>query len=228
VAVLIALVARYAMVVAMPLLGIALVLVTGQGSWAALLWFLGIGAAFVLVMWLIIRVARSDGAAHATGRVLERVVTRVWRWVHRTPPTDLEESVVKFGGRTRGTIDSNGRVLVVSNLAWGLSNALIMAMAIRFSGIGWSTISPTAVVLTTGLVMAINVLPIPGKDALAVSWIAGVLAVTNSADVSALGTAMILYRLITWILPMPVGAVTFFTWRHRVRRDKVTSLSSDT
>ena len=34
-----------------------------------------------------------------------------------------------------------------------------------------------------------------------------ILGLTSSTDVSNLGTAMLLYRLVTWILPCPVGAV---------------------
>ena len=228
VAVLIAMVARYAMVVLMPLLGLAAVLVTGQGTWTGFWWFLGLGLAFVVVMWLIIRVARSDSAAHATGRLLQRSAGWLIPKFHRTPPDDLEESVVKFGARTRGTIDTNSRSLVLANLSWGLANTLIMAMALRFSGLGQSSLSSAGVLLATGLTMAINMLPIPGKDALAVSWLAGILSLTTNTETSDLGTALLLYRLVTWILPMPVGGITFFTWRYRVRRDKVTTVSEAT
>lgn len=228
VAVLIAMVARYAMVVLMPLLGLALVLVTGQGTWTGFWWFLGVGIAFVIVMWLIIRVARSESAAHATGRLLQRSANWLIRKFHRTPPEDLETSVVDFGGRTRGTIDTNGGSLVLSNLSWGLANALIMAMALRFSDLDQDAVSSAFVLLTAGLTMAINMLPIPGKDALAVTWLAGILSLTSATDTSALGTALLLYRLVTWILPMPVGGITFFTWRYRVRRDKVTTVSTAT
>ena len=69
-------------------------------------------------------------------------------------------------------------------------------------------------------------LPIPGKDALAVSWIAAILGLTSSTDVSNLGTAMLLYRLVTWILPMPVGAVFFLLWRGRVRRNKAAEVTT--
>ena len=224
VAVLIATVARYAMVFFMPLVGMFLVLVTGQASWTAFWWFLGFGIAFLAVMWLIVRTARSPAAAHTTGRWLQRVATRVIRFFHRTPPTDLEESVVKFGSRTRATIDHNGLVLVVSNLTWGLSNALIMTLAMRFCDLSRDVVTPTAVILSTGLVMAINMLPIPGKDALVASGLAALLGLTTTADINAVSTALILYRLITWILPMPVGGVTFLAWRYRVRRDKVTTI----
>ncbi len=135
VGVLIALVARYAAVIAMPLIGLAAVVVTGQGSWTGLAWLLGLGSAFMVVMWLIIRVARSESMAHATGRFLQRAADWIITKFHRTPPADLEQSVVKFGARTGSTIETNGRSLLLANLSWGLANALVMAMALRFSGL---------------------------------------------------------------------------------------------
>jgi putative heme transporter len=221
VAVLIAMVARYLMVVVMPVLGLALVLATGQAGWTALAWFVGLGGALALVLWLILRVSHSEPAAHATGRVLQRVATRVIHLFHRTPPTDLEDSVVRFGARIGTSIDRKSIELSVSNLAWGFSNALVMGLCLRYSGVGPSQVSDAAVVLTTGLIMALNMLPIPGKDALAVTWIAGVLGLSGSATLSDLGTALLLYRVVTWILPMPVGLIAFFAWRFRVRRDAV-------
>jgi uncharacterized membrane protein YbhN (UPF0104 family) len=223
-AVLIAMVARYLMVLVMPVLGLALVLVSGQGNWSGFWWFVGLGTVLLVVLWVILRVARSDSAARATGRLVERIVTWVVHLFRRSPPQDVVGAVVRFGQRTRTTLDTNGRSLVASNLAWGLSNAVVMGMVLRFSGLGPDELSVTEAVLTTGLVMAINMLPIPGKDALVVSYLAGILSLTASSDVSALGTALLLYRMITWILPMPVGLITFLAWRHRVRADKVNTV----
>ena len=209
----------------MPLIGLAAVVVTGQGSWTGLAWLLGLGSAFMVVMWLIIRVARSESMAHATGRFLQRAADWIITKFHRTPPADLEQSVVKFGARTGSTIETNGRSLLLSNLSWGLANALVMAMALRFSGLDRDAITSAGVLFATGLTMAINMLPIPGKDALAVSWLAAILGITSQTDTSALGTGLLLYRVVTWILPMPVGGITFFTWRFRVRHDEVTTVS---
>lgn len=218
VAVIIAMIARYAMVVAMPLLGLGLVLIAGQGSATGWVWFLGLGVAFAVVMWLIVRVARSEEVAHRVGAWLQRVATRVIRFFHRTPPTDLERSVVDFGRRTRDTLDHNGRSLIASNLAWGMSNALVMGLCMRFFGLDSSLVSAVAVIFATGLLMAINMLPIPGKDALAITWISTILGITSTTDVSNLGTALLIYRMVTWILPMPVGGIAFALWRRRVRK----------
>lgn len=221
VAVLIAMIARYLMAAVLPVLGLALVLLTGQGSWTFLWWFLGLGCAVVATVWLMVTVARSPAAAQRVGRILQHTTTALMRRAHRTPPTDLTDSVVRFGGRIATTLDSNTMALVASNVVWGLSNALVLLLTMRFSGVDAATVPLASVVLATGLVMAVNLLPIPGKEALIVPWLASVLDVTGQDAMSALGAALLLYRVVTWLLPMPVGGITFFTWRWRVRRDTV-------
>ena len=227
VAVLIAMVARYLMVVVMPVLGIALVLASGEGSWTALGWLVLLGGLLALVVWVLWRISHSESAAHSFGRLLQRVAGAVIRFFHRTPPTDLEDSVVKFGGRIGSSLDRKAIELTASNLVWGLSNALVMLLCLRYSGVTPTQVSGAAVVLTTGLIMALNMLPIPGKDALAVTWIAGILGLTGSAPLSDLGSALLLYRVVTWILPMPIGGIAFFAWRLRVRRDTVGDAEAD-
>lgn len=226
-AVLVAMVARYATVLFMPLLGTALVLIAGEGSRNGLFWLVLLGAVYSAAMWLILRIARSDSAAHKTGAWLQRLSSRLFRIVHRTAPESIEQNVVEFGTHTRSTISANGRVLVVSNLVWGMSNVLVMALVLRFSGLDPSVVPPAAVALTTGLIMAINVLPIPGKDVLVVSWIAAILALTDSSDISDLGTALLLYRMVTWILPMPIGGIAFMVWRVRVGKDAARSVGAE-
>ncbi|MGB7979960.1 MAG: lysylphosphatidylglycerol synthase domain-containing protein [Candidatus Nanopelagicales bacterium] len=218
-AVIIAMVARYATVLFMPLLGITLVLITGGGSWNWLFWLVLLGAVYAAGMWLILRIARSDSAAHKAGGWLQRLSERLFGLVHRTAPDTIAQNVVRFGAHTRSTIAGNGRVLVAANLAWGMSNVLVMGLVLRFSGLNSSDVPPAAIALTTGLLMAVNMLPIPGKDALVVGWIAAMLALTDSSEVSALGTALLLYRMVTWIVPMPIGGIAFLAWRIRVGKD---------
>ena len=135
VGVLIALVARYAAVIAMPLIGLAAVVVTGQGSWTGLAWLLGLGSAFMVVMWLIIRVARKriDGTCDRT------VPATRGRLDHHQVPSNAACRPRTECGQVRcpdGIDDRDQRrSLLLSNLSWGLANALVMAMALRFSGL---------------------------------------------------------------------------------------------
>lgn len=227
VSVVIAMVARYVIVFFMPLIGLAAVCFTGQGTAALWWWLAGLAIALALALYLLLRIVWSESFAHRIGGWLQRVVTKVATKAHRTGAQDVETSVVQFGARTRNTVKSNAWSLILSNLAWGLSCGLIMALSMRFAGLTSSEVSAAYIALTTGVVMLVNMLPIPGKDALIVSGLSGLLALTTSAETNALGTALLLYRTMTWLLPMPVGAVFFFIWRFRVRRGSADTLATE-
>jgi uncharacterized membrane protein YbhN (UPF0104 family) len=219
-AILIAMVARYLAIAFMLILGLVVVVVTGEATTPELWLLIALALVFGIVMWALLKVVRSDPAAHLAGRALQRVATPVARLIHRTAADDLEQSVVSFSVKTRNTVQTNGLSLIASNVGWGVSNFLVMLLCLRFTGVTSGVLTGAGVGLATGLVMVLNVLPIPGKDALAASWLASVLAIP-SADQSALVGALLLFRVITWVLPMPVGGLAFLAWRWRVRRDTV-------
>jgi uncharacterized membrane protein YbhN (UPF0104 family) len=146
---------------------------------------------------------------------------------NRTPSKDLEQEVVDFGRRTRGTAETNRRSLLAANLSWALSNALVMGLALRFTGLDTSVLSAAEILLATSLIMAVNVLPIPGINAIIVPQLSSFLGLTSETEESELAAALTLYRVTTWILPMMIGAVMFFVWRFRVRRDTVTTVNED-
>jgi uncharacterized membrane protein YbhN (UPF0104 family) len=227
VSVLIAMVLRYVVIFFMPVLGFGVALVGGVSPPNGLAWFIGLTVAWVVVVFLLRQVIRSDAAAHAVGRWISAAVSKVMRLFRRTPAKDLEASVVDFGFKTRGTIEENRTSLVASNFLWGLSNVLVLGLAIRFSGIDSSTISLAGIFLTAGALMVVNILPIPGKNALVAPALFTMLALTTTADQSDLTAALVLYRVVTWIEPMLFGVVLFLLWRRRVRRDTVTTVNDE-
>lgn len=218
VAVIIAMIARYAAVFAMPIIGLGVVLVSGQGSWTGFWWFLGLGAVYAWLIWLLLRVVRSEGVAHTVGRVIQRVASRVIRTFRRTPPSDLEDSVVKFSNRMRGTLDTNLRQITAANLTWGLANSLVMFLALRFSGITSGSLSAAEVLLVTGATMALNSIPVPGGFGVTESVLLALIGFSTSEETALFTAALFLYRIATWLLPMPVGGAFFFAWRWRIRR----------
>ncbi len=227
ISVLIALVLRYVATFLMPVLGLAVMLLAGEGSRDALRWFLGYTLLLGAVVFLLRRIVQSEATAHTVGRVISRSVTWVMHLFGRSPSKDLEEEVVGFGRKTRGTVESNRRSLIASNIAWALSNALVLGMAMRFSGLDASVLSAAEMLFATSVIMVINVLPIPGINAIIVPQLSSLLGLTTQTQQSQLTAALTLYRATTWILPMMIGCLMFFVWRYRVRRDTVTTVPDD-
>ena len=56
------------------------------------------------------------------------------------------------------------------------------ASAMRFSGLDSSEVSPAAVLLASGLVMVLNVLPVPGLNALIVPQLSSILGITSETQ----------------------------------------------
>lgn len=134
---------------------------------------------------------------------------------------------VDFGFKTRGTVEENRLSLAASNLGWGLSNALVLGLAIRFSGLDSSTVPLAAIFLATGALTVVNILPIPGKNAIVAPAIFTMLGLTTTADQSDLTAALVVYRVVPWIEPMLFGIILFLLWRARVRRDTVTTVNDE-
>ena len=103
--VLIAMVLRYLAIFFMPIVGLAAILLAGQGTTDSLWWFLGYTAAFFAVAYLIRRIIISDVTAHAVGRWTNSLVTWTMKRFHRTPSKDIEQIVIDFGQKTRGTAE---------------------------------------------------------------------------------------------------------------------------
>jgi len=218
-AVLIAMIARYAAVFFMPIIGLVLVLVSGNGSASYLWWLIGLSAIFFFLLTLLLRVVYSDGVAHAVGRVLQRWATRIIHLFRRTPPTDLEDSVLAFSHRVRGTLTTNYRSIVAANLSWGLANALVLLLAVRFSGLDATSLTVTETVLLAGAAMALNSIPIPGGFGITEAGLLAIASFSTSEETAAFTAALFLYRVFTWLLPMPVGGAAFLAWRWRIRRE---------
>ena len=227
ISVIIALVLRYVITFFMPIIGLAAVLLAGQGTADTGWWFVGYTAAFLAVVYLLRRIVQSDATARAVGRWVRALVTWVMDLFHRSPSKDIEAIVVDFGRRTRGTAQANRVPLLASNLAWGLSNMLVLGMALRFSGLDSTTLTGAEILLMTGIVMVVNVLPVPGINALIVPDLSAAMGLTTTTEQSQLTAALTLFRVCTWILPMIIGVGMFFVWRYRVRKDTVTTVNTD-
>ncbi len=227
ISVIIALVLRYVITFFMPIIGLAAVVLAGQVTADTGWWLVGYTAAFLAVVYLLRRIVQSDATAHAVGRWVSAVVTWVMDLFHHSPSKDIEAIVVDFGRKTRGTAQENRVPLLASNLAWGLSNVLVLGMALRFSGLDSTTLTGAEILLMTGIVMVVNVLPVPGINALIVPDLSAAMGLTTTTEQSQLTAALTLFRVCTWILPMIIGVGMFFVWRYRVRKDTVTTVNAD-
>ena len=212
-------IARYFTVVAIALMGLMALLLTGQGGKSAIFWLVIGLVVFMGALWIIKQLIISPKTAHKTGKIIQNSINWARKIVHKKPVTDIETGAVDFGKNSKEVAIGNFWPIAISNIVWGLSCYLVLLLATRFCGIDSSIMSSTYLLFITGVMLMLNSLPIPGSGAGVTETILLTTISFPSTQVqSAFTAALLLYRLYTFILPFPIGSVAYFTWRYQIRK----------
>jgi uncharacterized membrane protein YbhN (UPF0104 family) len=218
VAVILSGIARYFTVVAVALLGLIALLFSGQGDKAVLFWLILGSAVFLGALWIMRLIIESPKTAHKTGRIIQNIVNYVRKIFRKKPATDIEAGAVDFGKNSKDVAIGNFWPIAISNIVWGLSCFLVLLLATRFCGIDASIMSASYLLFITGIMLMLNSLPIPGSGAGVTETILLTnINFPNPQVQSAFTAALLLYRIYTFLLPFPIGAVAYFTWRYQIR-----------
>ena len=199
----------------MPVLALALVALqggaTGGRVTAALLGIAGLAGAIVVFALML----RSEQGAQRFGLLAGRVASRALRLVRRPPVHGWELATVKFRSRTIALVAHRWPAITVTSLVSHLSLYLVLLVALRDVGVsdaevGWAEV--LAVFAFARLATAIPFTP-GGVGFVEAVLIGGLVAAGGArAEVAA---AVLVYRALTWLLPIPLGVGTYLWWRRR-------------
>ena len=159
---------------------------------------------------------RSTRFVSALGRLLTRFVHSLGNVFRRDWVVDLEDGLLNFRDQTADVIKSRWHVGMLAALAGQFMFFLIMLTAVRSVGLGSDAISTGVVFACVAAVAAITTIPIfnaPGLNEALYMSILAFAAGQGSADQVA--AAVFVFRLITWLLPIPVGGVSYTRWKDR-------------
>jgi uncharacterized protein (TIRG00374 family) len=168
--------------------------------------------AAVVVFALLLR---SDRLARAIGRGVGRVVDWARNLLHKAPVGDWEDRSSAFRTDTIGLLRHRWIWLTVATLVSHISLFLVLLVALRHVGVSQSELSWIAVFAAFAFVRLISALPLtPGGVGVVELGYAAVMTLglddLTSAQVVA---AILVFRAITYLLPIPLGLVSYIIWR---------------
>jgi len=199
--------------VAAPIVGLALLALQGQPGGGRMAAALAGVAGLIGAIVLFALVLHSDAFAAKTGTVLGRWSSALLGLVRRGPVTGWDRAVVKF---RRLVIELVRHRWVALTLATVLSHAslyLVLLICLRVMGVsahdvGWAQV--LAIFAFARLLTAIPLTP-GGAGVVELTLIEGLVrAGGNRAHVVA---AVLLFRLLTYVLPIALGLGTYVVWR---------------
>ena len=178
---------------------------------AALLGIAGLVAAIVVFALLL----RSEEQARRFGLLAGRVATRLLRLVRRPPVAGWELATVKFRTRTVGLVQRRWIAITAASLVSHLSLYLVLLVTLRHVGVSDAEVSWAEVLAVFAFARLATAIPLtPGGAGFVEAVLIGGLVAAGGARPQVVA-AVLVYRTLTWLLPIPVGIVTYLWWRRR-------------
>jgi uncharacterized protein (TIRG00374 family) len=217
----------------MPVLALALLALEGGLTPARLLAAaVGIGVLIAAIVLLAL-ILKSDRLARAIGRGIGKIVDWFRKLFRKEPLADWGERAAKFRRDTIGLLEHRWLMLTVATLVSHLSLYIVLLATLRNVGVSQEELSWITVFAAFSFVRLISALPItPGGVGVVELGYAAALTIgldpTTRAQVVA---AILVFRAITYLLPIPLGAISYVIWRinksWRLSRDQRAVLAGD-
>jgi uncharacterized protein (TIRG00374 family) len=200
---------------AMPVLALALVALQGSATGgrviAALLGIAGLVAAIVVFALLL----RSEDQARRFGVLAGRIAARLRRILRRGPVTGWELATVKFRARTVDLVEHRWAPITVTSLVSHLSLYAVLLVALRDVGVSEAEVGWAEVLAVFAFARLATAIPLTPGGA---GFVEGVLftgLVGAGGDSAQVAAAVLVYRALTWALPILVGIGCYGWWRRQ-------------
>jgi putative heme transporter len=199
----------------LPVLALALVALQGGASGArvtaALLGIAGLVAAIIIFALML----RSEEQAHRFGVLAGRVASRLLRLVRRPPVHGWELATVKFRTRTLDLLEHGWVPITAATLVSHLSLYLVLLVTLRAVGVGDAEVGWAEVLAVFAFARLATAIPFtPGGAGVVEAVLIGVL-VAAGGDREQATAAVLIYRALTWALPILVGVACYLWWRRQ-------------
>jgi uncharacterized membrane protein YbhN (UPF0104 family) len=154
------------------------------------------------------------------GRWLDRPTRAVTSKLRKTLPDDnLGVFFVKKRAEAVDQLSGKWLKCSLATIATTAAKCSLLVLTLRFVGIPEDNLGWLAVAAAYGLVAGMTAIPItPGSAGVAELGFVGLLTAAADGDwVNQITAGVLLYRLMTWLLLIPVGMGALGIWRYGVR-----------
>jgi len=214
----------------LPILSLALLAITGQANPALLVAALVGLAVLAVAVTLFALALRKKEFARRIGDRLGRIVSWFLHLLHKPPITTWGEQAVAFRSRTIVLVAHRWFRLTWTTILSQLALWFVLLLSLRSVGISEQEVSALQVLAVFSFGRLLTALPITpgGVGFVELGYIGGLVAAGGSdPEVVA---AVLLFRLLTYGVQIPIGAFTYLIWRAKTswRREPSEPSESET
>ena len=192
-----------------------LVLVTVARPGAGLVAAAAVGLALLAAMAAgLSLLMRSESFAVRAGRALQPALAIACRVVRRPASFDIPGSMLGFRDRAGALIAARGWRITAATAASNLTLWLVLLACLRGVGLSQAQVPWQVSLAAFAFVRLLTVLPItPGGLGITELGLIAILT-AGHRDGAQVTAAVLLYRAVTYLPPIPLGVIAYLTWRH--------------
>jgi len=174
---------------------------------------LGLLAAAAAGLGLLLR---NECFALWAGQVLQRGAAIGLRLARRPAPAGIAGSLASFRHRASGLVAARGWRITVTTAAANVILWLVLLACLRCTGLAQAQVPWQTSLAAFAFVRLLTVLPVtPGGLGITELGLVSVLAGgTDPRAAAQVTAAVLLYRAVTYLPPIPLGAAALLAWRH--------------
>jgi putative heme transporter len=155
----------------------------------------------------------GERRAARLGRALATTAAALRRLVRRPGRPDWEHSAVAFRAQAVTLLRDRWHWLTLTTLTSHLSLFLVLVLALRHVGVSESEVSWVEALAAFALVRLLSAVPItPGGLGVVELGLAAALVLAGGQEAQVVA-AVLVFRVLTFLLPIPIGALTWWLWR---------------
>jgi putative heme transporter len=168
----------------------------------------------------------SERRARGIGASLTAAASLPRRLAGRKDRLSWAEGVVRLRAEVIGLLRRRWHWLTLATLVSHLSLFLVLLLALRHVGVSERQVSWVEALAAFAFVRLLSAFPItPGGLGVVELGLAAVLVVAGG-DKAQVVAAVLVFRALTFLLPMPVGALTYWLWRRAEGRRRTPTARS--
>jgi uncharacterized membrane protein YbhN (UPF0104 family) len=161
-------------------------------------------------LWLLLR---SQASAARVGRFFGRVASALRAPFGRPPVEGWDRATTKFRDRTALLLRARWHWITLATLVSHLSLFLVLLLALRFVGVGSTEVSWVEALAVFAFARLLTAIPFTpgGLGVVELALITGLAAAGGPRALVA--AAVLVFRALTYVLPIPIGLVTYVFWQ---------------
>ncbi len=200
---------------ALPVLSVAAIALTGEALWW--MWLVSLAGIVVVVgaVLLISLVLRSESAAVALGNWLNKIVNWGLKKIKRDP-IDAVAATLKFRDNVRHVAQYRWKWVTAATVANHASMAALFVVSLRAVGVSSDDVSLPWLLLGFSLGRLLVMIPVsPGGLGLVDLGFIGLVSLGwgAGADANLISAGVLLYRALSFLPPILIGLASWVFWR---------------